>query len=118
MSTTADVFNAIAEPQRRRILALLVEGERPVNDMARILALTQPQISKHLRVLRAVRLVAVRDAGQSRFYHHEASGLRPVHDRVAGFERFWNESFDKLAEHLAELHPQEHDHEREPSRRR
>lgn len=103
LATTADVFNAIAEPRRRRILDLLAEGERPVNDIVRVLSITQPQASKHLRVLRAVSLVAVRRAGQQRLYRLDGAGLRPVHDWVRGFERCWNESFDKLAGYLAEL---------------
>jgi DNA-binding transcriptional ArsR family regulator len=103
LATTADVFNAIAEPRRRRILELLADGERPVNDIVRALRVSQPQASKHLRVLRAVRLVEVRGVGQRRLYRLESAGLRAVHEWVGGFERFWNESFDRLDEYLRDL---------------
>ncbi|MFF6990795.1 MULTISPECIES: metalloregulator ArsR/SmtB family transcription factor [unclassified Streptomyces] len=102
-ATTSDAFNAIAEPQRREILVLLRFGERPVTDLARDLGMTQPQASKHLRVLREVGLVTVREAGRQRLYGLDASGLRPVHAWVGGFERFWNESFGRLDDYVQEL---------------
>ncbi|MFC8429594.1 ArsR/SmtB family transcription factor [Streptomyces sp. NPDC057253] len=102
-ATTSDAFNAIAEPQRREILVLLRGGERPVTDLARDLGMTQPQASKHLRVLREVGLVKVREAGKQRLYGLDARGLRPIHEWVGGFERFWNESFDRLDEYVQEL---------------
>jgi DNA-binding transcriptional ArsR family regulator len=95
-ATTSDVFNAIAEPQRRDILVLLRAGERPVTDLAREMGMTQPRASKHLRVLREVGLVRDRKAGKQRLYGLDARGLRPVHEWTGGFERFWNESFDRL----------------------
>jgi DNA-binding transcriptional ArsR family regulator len=95
-ATTSDVFNAIAEPQRREILALLRTGERPVTELARELGMTQPGASKHLRVLREVGLVRDRKAGRQRLYGLDARELRPVHEWVGGFEQFWNESFDRL----------------------
>ena len=95
-ATTSDVFNAIAEPQRREILALLRAGERPVTDLAQELGMSQPGASKHLRVLREVGLVRDRKAGKQRLYGLDARGLRPVHEWAGGFERFWNESFDRL----------------------
>ena len=103
MATNADVFNAVAEPQRRNILSLLAQGERPVNDLADVLHITQPQASKHLRVLREVRLVSVRTVGQQRLYRLNGEGLKPVHDWAKGFEQFWNESFDRLGDYLDEL---------------
>lgn len=103
LATTADVFNAVAEPRRRDILALLARGERPVNDVAEILHITQPQASKHLRVLREVDLVSVRGEGQQRLYRLNGKGLKPMHDWVKGFEQFWNESFDRLAIYLDDL---------------
>jgi DNA-binding transcriptional ArsR family regulator len=109
LATTADVFNAVAEPQRRHILALLCSGERPVNDIADILHITQPQASKHLRVLRAVRLVDMRVDGQQRFYCLQASGLKPMHDWVKTFEQFWNESFDRLDDYLVTLQSRDPD---------
>jgi DNA-binding transcriptional ArsR family regulator len=102
-ATTSDAFNAIAEPQRRQILVLLRAGERPVTDLARDLGMTQPQASKHLRVLREVGLVRVRGAGKQRLYDLDARGLRPVHEWVGGFERFWNATFDRLDEYVQEL---------------
>jgi len=102
-ATTSDAFNAIAEPQRREILGLLRGGERPVTDLARDLGMSQPQASKHLRVLREVGLVQVRGVGKQRLYGLDARGLRPVHEWVGGFERFWNESFARLEEYVQEL---------------
>jgi DNA-binding transcriptional ArsR family regulator len=102
-ATTSDAFNAIAEPQRRRILTLLKGRERPVNDLARALRITQPRASKHLRVLREVGLVRVREAGQQRLYALDARGLKPIHAWAGGFERFWNESFDRLNEYVKQL---------------
>src|SRR4051794_275305 len=83
-ATTSDVFNAIAEPQRREILVLLRAGERPVTELARELGMTQPGASKHLRVLREVGLVRDRKAGKQRVYGLDASGLRPVHEWTGG----------------------------------
>jgi DNA-binding transcriptional ArsR family regulator len=106
-ATTSDAFNAIAEPQRRRILTLLKGQERPVNDVARALRMTQPRASKHLRVLREVGLVRVRGAGQQRLYSLDARGLAPIHEWVGGFEQFWNESFDRLDTYVQHLRRQE-----------
>ena len=95
-ATTSDVFNAIAEPQRRDILVLLRAGERPVTELAQKLGMTQPGASKHLRVLREVGLVRDRKAGKQRLYGLNARELRPVHEWTGGFEQFWNESFARL----------------------
>jgi DNA-binding transcriptional ArsR family regulator len=94
--TTSDAFNAIAEPRRRQILDLLAGGERPVNDVVATLGLAQPQVSKHLRVLREVGLVRVRGAGQQRIYTLNAEGLKPIHDWVGTFERFWDQQLDRI----------------------
>ena len=102
-ATTSDAFNAIAEPQRREILVRLRDGERPVTELARDLGMSQPQASKHLRVLREVGLVQVHQAGKQRLYGLDARGLRPVHEWVGGFERFWSASFDRLDEYVQEL---------------
>ena len=102
-ATTSDVFNAIAEPQRREILVLLRTGERPVTELAQELGMAQPRASKHLRVLREVGLVRVRGAGKQRLYGLDARGLRPIHEWVGGFEQFWNESFERLDEYVREL---------------
>jgi DNA-binding transcriptional ArsR family regulator len=102
-ATTSDAFNAIAEPQRREILVRLRAGARPVTELARDLGMTQPQASKHLRVLREVGLVRVRGAGKQRLYGLDARGLLPVHEWVGGFEEFWNETFDRLDEYVRDL---------------
>lgn len=101
--TTADAFNAVAEPQRRDILNLLAQGERSVNDIAQALGMRQPQASKHLKVLKEVGLVSVREAGQQRLYRLNAENLKPIHDWVKPFERIWNERLDRLADYLTEL---------------
>lgn len=105
-ATTTDAFNAIAEPQRRQILDLLKERERPVSEVADALGISQPGASKHLRVLREVELVRVRGDGRRRVYGLDARGLQPVHAWVGGFEQFWSESFDRLNEYVRELKDQ------------
>jgi len=102
-ATTSDAFNAIAEPQRRAILDLLKHGERPVLGLVQELGIAQPSVSKHLRVLREVRLVRVREVGRQRFYGLDNRGLRPIHEWVGGFEEFWDESFDLLNAYVQEL---------------
>jgi len=108
-ATTTDAFNAVAEPRRRQILDALAEGERPVNDLARLLGLAQPQVSKHLRVLREVGVVAVREHGRQRLYRVNGPALRPIHDWVQGYERLWSERFERLDDVLAELKKEEED---------
>lgn len=108
-TTTSDVFNAIAEPQRRRILTLLRSGERAATEIADSLALAPSPTSKHLRVLREVGLVRVREAGRQRYYALDADGLREVHEWTGGFERFWSESFDRLEDYVRELQRTEGD---------
>jgi DNA-binding transcriptional ArsR family regulator len=95
-ATTADAFNAVAEPRRRQILDALAGGERPVNDLVRSLGLAQPQVSKHLRVLREVGAVDVRDEGRQRLYRLNGRALKPIHDWVKEYERTWTERFDQL----------------------
>jgi len=102
-ATTADAFNAVAEPRRRRILEVLAGGERPVNDLVARLGMAQPQVSKHLRVLREVGLVEVREEGRQRLYRLNGQSLKPIHDWVKDFERTWNERFEALDELLAEI---------------
>src|SRR6266705_818399 len=95
-ATTADAFNAVAEPRRRQILDALSGGERPVNDLVMTLGLAQPLVSKHLRVLREVGLVEVRDEGRQRMYRLNGHSLKPIHDWVQNYERTWTERFDRL----------------------
>ena len=102
-ATTADAFNAVAEPRRRQILDVLAGGERPVNDLVRRLGLAQPQVSKHLRVLRQVGLVDVRDQGRQRMYRLNARPLEPIHHWVKQFEQIWTDRFDALDEVLDDL---------------
>lgn len=102
-ATTSDIFNAIAEPQRRDLLVLLRQGERPVSELSAALGLTQPGTSKHLRVLREVGLVRDRKAGKQRVYTLDADKLRPVHEWTGGFAAFWNQSFGRLDAYVQEL---------------
>jgi DNA-binding transcriptional ArsR family regulator len=102
-ATTADAFNAVAEPRRRQILDALKGGERPVNDLVAQLGLAQPLVSKHLRVLREVGLVAVRDQGRQRIYRLDGHPLKPIHDWVKNYERSWSQRFDRLEVVLEEL---------------
>src|SRR3978361_1470282 len=101
--TRADVFTAIAEQQRREILVLLRAGERPVTELAQELGMTQPGASKHLRVLRQGGLERGRKAGKQRLERLGVRGLRPVHEWTGGFERFWNESLDRLDAYVQDL---------------
>jgi DNA-binding transcriptional ArsR family regulator len=109
VATTADAFNAVAEPRRREILDVLAGGERAVNDLVGLLGVAQPQVSKHLRVLREVGAVHVRDDGRRRLYRLNGRALKPIHDWVSGFERTWSERFDQLDAVLEELNTQEGD---------
>jgi DNA-binding transcriptional ArsR family regulator len=102
-ATTTDAFNAVAEPRRREILDLLATGERPVNDLVRQLGLGQPQVSKHLRVLREVGLVQVREDGRHRRYRLNGRPLKTIHEWVKNYEQSWSERFDRLDEVLDEL---------------
>jgi DNA-binding transcriptional ArsR family regulator len=108
-ATTTDAFNAVAEPRRREILDVLADGERPVNDLVRLLGLAQPQVSKHLRVLREVGVVEVRDHGRQRLYRLNGRALKPIHDWVKPYERAWSERFDALDDVLGELRKEEGD---------
>jgi DNA-binding transcriptional ArsR family regulator len=103
------VFNAVAEPRRRQILDALAGGELPVNDLVRLLGLAQPQVSKHLRVLREVGAVDVRDEGRQRLYRTNGHALKPIHDWVKSYERSWAERFDQLDAVLEELKKEEQD---------
>lgn len=102
-ATTTDAFNAVAEPRRRQILDLLAAGERSVTELVALLSLAQPLVSKHLRVLREVGLVDVRDEGRQRLYRLNGQALKPIHDWVKRYEQTWNERFDALDELLEEL---------------
>jgi DNA-binding transcriptional ArsR family regulator len=106
-ATTADAFNAVAEPRRRAILDALGEGERPVNDLVDALGMSQPQMSKHLRVLREVGAVEVREDGRQRLYRLNGHALKPIHDWVKNYERSWSERFDQLDAVLEELKQKE-----------
>ena len=106
-ATTADAFNAVAEPRRRQILDVLVGGERPVNDLVHLLGEAQPQMSKHLRVLREVGVVDVRNEGRQRLYRLNGHGLKPIHDWVKDYERTWTERFVELDAVLEQLKQKE-----------
>jgi DNA-binding transcriptional ArsR family regulator len=102
-ATTTDAFNAVAESRRRQILDALAGGEHPVNDLVRVLGLPQPQVSKHLRVLREVGAVEVRGQGRQRLYRLNGDALKPIHDWVKNYERTWSERFEELDVVLEEL---------------
>ena len=106
-ATTTDAFNAVAEPRRREILDALAGGERPVNDLVDLLGVAQPQVSKHLRVLRQVGAVEVRDKGRQRLYRLNGPALKPIHDWVSSYERLWSDRFDQLDVVLDDLKAKE-----------
>ena len=96
-ATTSDVFNAIAEPRRRRIIDLLEAGKpRAVGELVETLGLPQPVVSKHLAVLREVGILSMRKSGQQRLYQLNAKQLKPVHDWVKNYERFWSHQLDRI----------------------
>ncbi|WP_019008429.1 ArsR/SmtB family transcription factor [Deinococcus aquatilis] len=105
--TTSDVFNAVAEVQRRQILTLLAGSELSVNDLAERLELRQPAVSKHLRVLKEVELVQVRGVGQQRLYSLNAAALKPINDWASTFQSLWTGRLDRLEAHLAEMSAQQ-----------
>ena len=106
-ATTTDVFNAVAEASRRDLLDALGTGEATVGELVDRLGLSQPQVSKHLGVLRAVGLVSVRVDGRRRWYRVNGPALKPIHDWVRAFERTWIERLDRLDDLLVELRSQE-----------
>jgi len=122
-ATTTDAFNAVAEPRRREILDVLAAAESSVNDLVERLGVAQPVVSKHLRVLREVGLVRVREEGRQRIYGIDPGPLREVYDWVKGYERLWNERFELLdtvleelqAEQAEQAHTGERNHEGETS---
>jgi DNA-binding transcriptional ArsR family regulator len=106
-ATTTDAFNAVAEPRRRAILDALAGGERAVNDLVELLGVAQPQVSKHLRVLREVGAVEVRDVGRQRLYQLNGEALKPIHDWVSNYERLWSDRFAELDVVLEDLKAKE-----------
>jgi DNA-binding transcriptional ArsR family regulator len=106
-ATTTDAFNAVAEPRRRQILDVLAGGERPVSHLVAQLGVAQPQVSKHLRVLRDVGLVHVRDEGRQRLYRLNGLPLKSIHDWVKSYERMWTERFEALDDVLEEMQREE-----------
>jgi DNA-binding transcriptional ArsR family regulator len=105
-STTSDVFNAIAEADRREILDALIAGEKPVGAIVNDLAMSQPQVSKHLRVLSEVGLVRCRAEGRRRLYRLEPARLRPLHQWLTKYEQAWNDRLDRVDDYLKELQQQ------------
>jgi DNA-binding transcriptional ArsR family regulator len=95
-ATTLDSFNAVAEPRRRRILDVLADSEWAVNEIVLKLGWPQPQVSKHLGVLRQVGLVDVRRDGRQQLYKLNANRLKPIHDWVKTYERFWNQHLQRI----------------------
>jgi DNA-binding transcriptional ArsR family regulator len=105
-STTSDVFNAIAEADRREILDVLITGEKAVGEIVNDLSMSQPQVSKHLRVLSEVGLVRCRADGRRRLYRLEPAHLRPFHEWLAKYEQAWNDRLDRVDDYLKELQQQ------------
>jgi DNA-binding transcriptional ArsR family regulator len=105
-ATTSDVFNAIAEARRREILDTLITGEKPVGAIVTDLSMSQPQVSKHLRVLSEVGLVTCRAEGRRRLYRLEPAPLRPLYDWLAKYEQAWNDRMDRMDDYLKELQQQ------------
>ena len=105
-STTSDVFNAVAEARRREILDTLIAGEKAVGAIVTDLSMSQPQVSKHLRVLSEVGLVRSRADGRRRLYRLEPEHLRPLHEWLAKYEQAWNDRLDRLDDYLKELQQQ------------
>jgi DNA-binding transcriptional ArsR family regulator len=101
--TTSDVFNAIAEADRREVLDALITGEKAVGTIVNDLSMSQPQVSKHLRVLREVGLVRCRADGRRRLYRLEPARLQPLHEWLASYEQAWNDRLDRLDDYLKEL---------------
>ncbi|MEM8766767.1 MAG: metalloregulator ArsR/SmtB family transcription factor [Pseudomonadota bacterium] len=100
MNQQAEAFNAVAEPSRRALLELLLEGEVPVGDLASKSGMSQPVVSKHLRTLRDAGLVSVRPEGQRRLYRLEAQPLKALDDWLLPYRRFWSERLDALEAQL------------------
>jgi DNA-binding transcriptional ArsR family regulator len=113
-ATTSDVFNAVAEASRRDILMAIGDGEAAVGDLVDRLQLTQPQVSKHLAVLRRVNLVRCRAIGRERRYTVNGTALKPIHDWVSAFEKQWNLRLDRLDDVLAELDRTEGQSDQQP----
>ena len=105
-STTLDVFNAVGEAHRREILDTLIAGEKPVGTIVTDLSMSQPQVSKHLRVLGEVGLVSCRPEGRRRLYRLEPARLQPFHDWLANYEKAWNQRLDRMDDYLKELQQQ------------
>ncbi len=108
--TTHDPFNAVAEPKRRQVLAVIGTEELSVNEIVNLLGWPQPMVSKHLGVLKQVGLVSERRVGRQRMYRVNAERLRPIFDWVTPFEQFWNERFDRLDKVLQEIQKKEKSH--------
>ncbi len=106
-ATTTDAFNAVAEASRRDLLDAIGAEEVTVGELVDRLGLNQPQVSKHLGVLRAVGLVLVRTEGRHRWYRVNGPALKPIHDWTRSFERTWNDRLDRLDDLVAELNSQE-----------
>lgn len=106
-ATTTDVFNAIGEASRREILDAIGSQEVTVSDLVTKLGLSQPLVSKHLGVLRAVGLVSVRVDRKNRWYRINGTAIKPIQDWMHSFERHWNARFDRLDNLLLEMETQE-----------
>jgi DNA-binding transcriptional ArsR family regulator len=102
-STTSDVFNAVAEAHRREVLDALIAGEKAVGALVNELSMSQPQVSKHLRVLSEVGLVRCRAEGRRRLYRLEPARLEPLQEWLARYEKAWDDRMDRVDDYLKEL---------------
>ena len=100
LQSQTEVFGAISHPARRRMLDLLVDGDRPVNAIAAQFDMSRPAVSQHLRVLLDAGLVTEQRRGRERRYRLAPERLGPVRDWLSHYERFWDDHFDRLARHL------------------
>lgn len=104
-----ETFAALAEPNRFRIVELLRSGPRPVNDIGERLSLNQPQVSKHLRILKEAGLVEVEARAQQRVYELRPKALREIHDWLERYRKLWDARFDAMDELIEELEQKEED---------
>jgi DNA-binding transcriptional ArsR family regulator len=116
-ATTTDAFNAIAEPRRREIIDALVDGRaHAVGEVVEKLRIPQPAVSKHLAVLRKVGIVSVSKHGQRRLYQLNAKELKPVHDWVKTYQRFWGHQLERIKERAERKMRERSAHQSQPAK--
>lgn len=103
VKTTYDVFSAIGDPKRRELIEHLVVHEMTVNELVKIVKWPQPTVSKHLSVLREVKLVSERKQGRYRYYRIEPEEMRPIHEWMHQFDKYWGNTMDQLENYLTKV---------------